>query len=70
MSQLVKLPSGTVLDLDRFMFTLKDTKMIGKYPTLMAGAGELAPILDGEDIDALVEAGLVRELKAKSKIQS
>lgn len=70
MSRLVLVPSGTVVDLDRVMFSIKDSKMIGKFPFIIAGGGDLAPVLEGADIDALINAGLVKELKAPSLIAS
>lgn len=71
MSKIVKLPSGMILDVDRIVFSPKDNTRIGQ--TLLTIAGfppDFAIITEGEDIDALVAAGYITELKAPPKIQS
>ena len=63
MSRLVKVPSGTVIDLDRVVFFATDTKAIGKYIAVIENLPTL-PILDASDMDALVTNGHIQILAA------
>jgi hypothetical protein len=63
-SQLVKLPkSGTILDADAIKFVGRDNKTIGAYLIFIFDhEGAPVPIIDGVDLDALIEGGYVKVL--------
>lgn len=59
MSRLVRLPSGMILDLDRVIFIVKNTATIGQYQVVMSGLGDIAPTIDGKDLDVLLQSGKI-----------
>lgn len=70
MANLVKLPSGMILDADRIVFMGKDSKNIGSWIVFLEGSQGAAPFIDGTDLDALVSGGYIRPLNAPPLIQS
>lgn len=70
MSRLVKLPSGMIFDLDRVVWSPQDRTRIGQTLLTLTGMPpDVALVLDNVDVEALVIAGLITELKAKPKVQ-
>ena len=69
MSKMVKLPSGVIFDADRLMFVGSDTKAIGKYGLVLENC-PLIPTVDGTDLDALIDAGIITVLYERPKIAS
>jgi len=67
MTKLVKLPSGTIFDAERLMFVGTDTKAVGQYGLVLSGC-PLIPTVDGRDLDALIDAGIIEVLKERPKV--
>lgn len=67
MANIVKTPSGVIFDADRLMFVGSDTKAIGMYGLVLEDC-PLIPTVDGADLDALIDAGIITVLKARPKV--
>lgn len=62
---LVRVPSGVIIDVNKIVAILRQE--LNKYVIIIEGRPEAA-IVDGADVDCLVEAGYVKSLQAKPQI--
>jgi hypothetical protein len=60
-----------LIDADRIIFTPTDRSRIGQTVCVMSGLPmDMGVIIENSDVDAMIAAGIIKELKAPPKIQT
>lgn len=62
MSRVVRVPSGSILDMDRVVMGLETSDAIGRIGLVMAGSPDLVPNITKDDVEALVRTGFIIQI--------
>lgn len=63
MSRVVRVPSGSIFDMDRVVMGLVSSDAIGRVGLVMSGSPDLVPNITKDDVEALVRSGYIIEIQ-------